>query len=99
MALQRKLHVDRWARMLMVFNLSFRKRGLVLDTPVNRARAFVDPATLDKARKHAHGLGFVMVRHREVRILPSAENAEPFEIARLAFQRVFSVLAADASKR
>ena len=97
-ATQRKLHVDRRARVLVVFNLRFRERRLVLDAPVNRARAFVDVTTLDEAREHARGLGFVVVRHREIRIVPLAENAETFEIARLALQRVLSVLAADAAE-
>jgi len=40
--------------------------------------------TLDKTRKHARGLGFIVVRHREIRIVPLAENSESFEVARLA---------------
>ena len=97
-ALQRKLHVDRRARVLVIFNLSFRKRSLVLETPVNRARAFVNLTTLDKAREHPRGFGFVVVRHREVWIVPLAEDSESFEIARLALQRVLSVLATGAAK-
>ncbi len=39
-----------------------------------------------------------MVRHGEVRIVPLTENAESFEVARLALQRVLSVLATDATE-
>src|SRR5689334_15531504 len=85
---ERKLHVDRWAGVLMIFDFSFRERGLVLDTPVNRPRAFVNPTTLDKARKHPRRFGFVVVRHREIWIVPLAEYAESFEVARLTLQRI-----------
>ena len=85
---KRKLHVDRRTRVLVILNLSFRQRGLILDAPVNGSRAFVDVTTLDEACKHARGFGFVVVRHREVRIVPLAENAESFEIARLVLQRL-----------
>ena len=81
--------------MLVVFNFGFRERRLVLQTPVNRTRAFVNPAALDKTREHARRLGLVMVRHREIRIVPFAEDAESFEVARLAFQRILRMLAAD----
>ena len=95
-ATQRKLHVNGRARVLVVFHFRFCERRLVLDAPVNRARAFVDVAALDEAREHARRLRFVVVRHREIRIVPLAENAETFEIPRLALERVFGVLAADA---
>ncbi len=84
--------------MLVILDFRFRQRCLVLDAPVNRPRAFVDVTTFDETREHACGLGFVVVRHSEVRIVPLAENAEALEIARLALQRVLSVLAADAAK-
>src|SRR5262249_5609626 len=97
--LERKLHINRRARVLVILNLRLGERRLILDTPVNRSRAFINPATLDKTRKHARRLGFVVVRHREIRIVPLAEDAESFEIARLALQRVLGVLATDATKR
>src|SRR6185503_16399665 len=97
-ALQRKLHVDRWARVLMIFNFSFRERRLVLDAPVNRTRAFVNPATFDKPREHPCSFGFVVVRHREIRVVPLAENSESFEVASLALQRVLSVFTASATE-
>src|SRR6185503_5590866 len=71
---------------------------LVLDAPVNRSRTFVDVPTFDETREHPRGFGFVMVRHREVWIVPLAQDAESFEIPRLALQRVLSVLAADATE-
>ncbi len=95
---ERKLHIDRWTRVLVIFNLGFRQRGLILDAPVNRSRSLVDPATLDEAREHPSGFGFVVVRHCEIRIVPLAENTESLEITSLAFQSVLSVLATGAAK-
>ena len=84
--------------MLVVFNFSFRKGGLIFETPVNRPGAFVNPTTFDETRKHARRLGFVVVRHREVWIVPLAENAEPFEITSLTLQGILCVFATDATK-
>src|SRR5215217_3402732 len=94
-----KLHIHRRTSVLVILNFSFRERRLVLETPVNRPRALVNPATLDKPREHPRRFGFVVVRHREIRIVPLAEDAEPFEVARLALQGLLSMLAADATKR
>src|SRR2546423_8099473 len=82
----------------MVFNLSFGERRLVLQAPVNRSCPFVNPTTFDEATEHARCLGFVVIRHREVWIVPLAKNAESFEIPCLALQRVLRVLAAGAAK-
>src|SRR6185436_10158191 len=82
----------------MIFNLSFGEGRLVLEAPVNRPRAFINPATLDEAREHARSLSFVVVRHREVGIVPLPQNAEPLEVARLALQGILGVLATNPAK-
>src|SRR5262245_29230783 len=75
-ALQWKLHVDRWTRVQVIFNLSFREGRLILEAPVNRTRSFVNPTTLHKPREHACDFSFVVVRHREIRVVPLAENSK-----------------------
>src|SRR5215217_1687111 len=97
-ALQGKLHIDRWTRVLVIFNFGFGERRLVLEAPVNRPCSFVDPTTLDEPRKHARGFGLVVVRHRQVWIVPLAEDAESFEVACLALQRIFRMLTTGATK-
>src|SRR5215208_236101 len=97
-ALQRKLHIDRWTRVLVIFNFGFGERRLVLETPVNWPRSFVNPTTLDEPRKHTRGFGFVVVRHRQVWIVPLAEDSESFEVARLALQRILRMLTTGATK-
>src|SRR5918912_268137 len=82
----------------MIFNFSFRERSLILETPVNRPRAFVHPATFDKPREHARRFGFVVVRHCEVWIVPLAEYAESFEVTCLTLQGILRVIATDATE-
>src|SRR5262245_27744778 len=82
----------------MIFDLGFGERCLIFETPVNRSRALVNPATLDEAREHARRLGFIVVRHREVGIIPPPKNSEPLEVTRLTLQRILSVLATNPAK-
>src|SRR5918996_510239 len=79
-AAQRELHINRRARVMMIFNFSFSQGGLILDAPVNRPRAFVNETTLNEARKHSRGLRFVVVRHREIWFIPLAKDAESLEV-------------------
>ena len=58
--------------MLVVLNFRFSECRLVVNAPVNRARAFVDEAALDKTREQTRRLGFVVIRHRDVGIVPLA---------------------------
>ncbi len=83
----------------MILNLRFRERGLILDAPVNGSRAFVDVTSFDEACEHARGLRFVVVRHREIRIIPLAEDAEPFEVASLVLQCLGRMLATRTTNR
>ena len=88
--------------MLSILNLSFGQRGLIVNAPVHRPRAFVDKAALDETRKQARGLGFIVIRHCHVGIVPLAENAEPLKIARLPLQSIrgkFAARAANAERR
>ncbi len=72
--------------MLVIFNLGFGQRCLIVNAPVDGPRAFVDVTALDEAAEQARRFRFVVVRHREIRIVPLAQNAESLEVARLAFQ-------------
>ena len=88
--------------MLVVFDLSFCERRLIVDAPIDGARAFVDKAAFDKAREQPRRFGFVVVGHRDVRVVPLAEDTEPLKIARLSLQsirRKFATCTADAERR
>ncbi len=99
---KRKLHIDRRAGVLVIFNFSFSQRGLVVYAPVDGAGAFVNEAAFDEAGKQPSRLGFVMVRHGDIGIFPLAQDAEPLKITRLSLQSVgrkFTTSATDAQRR
>ena len=101
-ACQRKLYVNGRATVLLVFDFGFSEGSLIVDTPVNGARALVDKTSFDKAREKARRLGFVVVRHRNVRIVPLAEDSQPLKIAGLPLQsigREFATRTSDAKRR
>src|SRR6185436_10144331 len=86
----------------MVFNFSLSQRRLIVNTPVNRTRAFVDVAALDKASKHSRGFSFVMIRHGEIRVIPLTKYPQPLEVTRLILEsarRVFTTSSANAHRR
>src|SRR5207302_8247776 len=71
-ACQWKLDVHRRTLVLMVLNFRFGERCLIVDAPVNGACAFVHETALDKPREQTGRLSFVMVRHRDVGVVPFA---------------------------
>ena len=83
-ATQGKLNVDRWTGVLLVFNFGFGKRSLIVNALVHGPRTFVDVSTFNETTKKPRRLGLIMVRHREVRIVPFPEDAQPLKITRLA---------------
>ena len=88
--------------MLVIFNFRLSQRRLIVDAPVDRTRTFVNEATFDKVREQSRRLGFVVIGHGDVGIVPLAEHAEPLKIARLSLQRVrrkLSARAPDAQRR
>ena len=75
----------------MIFNLRFGERRLIVNTPINRPCAFVNVTAFDEATEEPCRFRLVMVGHRQIRIVPIAQNAEPLKIPRLSFQRFGSV--------
>src|SRR6185503_4856226 len=83
----------------MIFNLCLGQCRLILYAPVDGPRAFVDVTALDEATKQASSFRLVMVRHRQVGIVPLAQKAKPLKVARLTFQSLRGVLTASAADR
>ena len=77
---QRKLHVDGGRRVILVLDFGFRKRGAAVDAPVDRLLALVDQPLLDEPAERAHDRRLIAEVHREVRVRPVAENAEPLKL-------------------
>src|SRR5947207_12380585 len=80
--------------MLIVFNLGFGQSRLIMYAPVDRPCALVNETAFDKTREQARRLGFVLVRHGAVWILPFPENAKPLKVARLSLQSIGGKFAA-----
>jgi hypothetical protein len=66
--------------MRLVFNLSFGKSGAAMHTPVHRFLPLVDHPLLDEPAQRPDDVRLVGRLHRQVGIVPFAEDAEAFEI-------------------
>src|SRR2546430_7754101 len=53
---------------------------LFRSAPVHRLAPAVDVTFLHEIQKRARDGGLVLMAHRQIRIVPPAENAQPFEI-------------------
>ena len=82
--------------MLAILNLRLRQGSLVVNAPVDRSRSLVNKVAFSEGAKQPRGFGFIAVRHGLVGIVPKAENAQAFEVARLTLQRVGGVFTAGA---
>ena len=51
-----------------------------MDAPVDRLLPFVDEALLDELPEGAHDGGLVLEVHREVQVVPVAEDAQTLEL-------------------
>src|SRR6202046_3385310 len=77
----RELHPDRGAGVVLVFDLGFGERGAIVQAPVNGLEAAIDVALLKKIDEGAGDGSFHLGVHREIGLVPSAENAEALEFA------------------
>ena len=66
--------------MVFVFDFGFRERGAVIDAPVDGLAAAIDITLFHEIQERAGNGGFVFVAHRQIGIVPAAENAEALEI-------------------
>src|SRR5579862_4020245 len=75
-----KLHPDRRANVIFVFNFSLSQRSAVVDAPINRFPPAINVTFLHEIKKRAGDGGFVSKIHREIRIIPLTKNPQPLEI-------------------
>ena len=100
--IERKLHVDRRRRMVCVLDLGFRERGAAVNAPVDRLLAFVDQRTLDEFSECARDVRLVPRIHRDVVMVPVAEDHQPLEFGSHHVDvppRVLATCAADIGDR
>ena len=92
-----KADVDRRRRVVLVLDLRFGERGLVVDAPQRRAQAFVEVVALRKVRQRLDDRRLELRRDRHVRIVVPAEaHAHAQHLLALVVQPVERALAAGA---
>src|SRR4051794_12112320 len=79
----RELYVNRCVLAVLVFDLRLSECGLRAAAPINWLQAFINEPLLHENRERAQDIRFVTGIEGEVRVLPLAENAEPFELLAL----------------
>src|SRR5215470_8893230 len=77
---ERKLDVDRGRRVIRVLDLGFRKRRAAVNAPVDRFLPFVDKPLLDAFPKRSRDRRLVREIHRDVRVVPVAEDQQALEL-------------------
>ena len=91
---QRETHPDGRAGVILVFDFGFGEGGAVVDAPVNGFQSFVDVALVEEVDEGAGDDGFVLRAHREIGVVPAAENAQAHEILALEVDEFGGVFAA-----
>ena len=90
----RKRRINRIADVVLVFDLRLRQRGFFDDAPHHRLRAAIKEPVLDELEYFAGDLGFGWIAHRQVRMIPVADDAEPLELLALHRNPMFRIGAA-----
>ena len=93
-ALERVLHVDAGAGVVVVLDLGLGQRGAVVDAPVDRLQSLVDQSLLEEGVEVFDDLGLVAVGHGGVGMVEVAEDADALELLALDVEILFGVLAA-----
>jgi hypothetical protein len=91
-------HIDRVGDLRLVLHLSVGERGLAGGAPEGGAQPAIDVAALRQLAKNAHNPRFKRIVHREVGVLPLADQPQAFELLALHLHEVLGVLAAGAAQ-
>src|SRR5260221_13258464 len=67
--------------MIFVFNFGFGERSGIVNAPIDRLASAIDVALFDEVEKGVGDGGLVLVAHREVGVVPTAEDSEALEVA------------------
>ena len=95
---KRELDVDRRRRVWLVFDLRFGKRRSAMNAPVHRFLAFVDQPLLHEAPERTRDGRLVAVIHRQIRLIPGAQDAQALELLRHRSNESLGVRAARATE-
>jgi hypothetical protein len=78
---------------VLIFDLSFGKRGLIVHAPVDGAQALVDESVLVEGEEGREHDRLVLGVHGGVRLVEAAEDADPLELLTLQVEKLLGVLA------
>ena len=93
-----ELDVDRRRGVLLVFHFRLGKRGAAMNAPVHRLLALVDESLLDELPERPRDRRLVLEVHRQVGVLPVAEDPEALELLRHHADVALGVGAAGAAE-
>src|SRR6202030_3983837 len=85
-------------RVIFVLDLGLRKRRAAVDAPVDGFLALVDESLPDERPERARDGRLIAEVHRQVRIRPVAEDAEPLELCAHRADEPLGVRAAGAAE-
>ena len=94
---QRELDVDRRRRVILVLDLGFGQRRAAVDAPVHRLLPLVDEAALDELAERPRDVRLIARVHRQVVVVPVAEDHQPLELARHHVDEAAGVVTAGAA--
>ncbi len=83
--------------MVLVLDLRFRKRRLILRTPENRLETLIDPPTLDKFPEFTNDRGFIPRSHRQVGMIPFSQHPQPLEFLSLSLHKPLGIVATESA--
>src|SRR5437016_14218618 len=84
--------------MVFVFDFGFGESGAIKEAPVHGLAAAVDVTFFHEIEKGACDGGFILMAHRQVGIIPAAENAEALVVFFVLFDVAESELAAERAE-
>src|SRR6267142_124178 len=80
---KREPRINRGIVAILVFYFSFGQRGLRACAPKNRLFRLINETFVNKYSESAQDFCLIFGIHRQIRMLPIAEDAEPFELLAL----------------
>src|SRR6266478_3733499 len=89
---------DRGAGVVFVLDFGFGQRRGIVDAPIHRLASAVDVAGLHEIEKRTGDGGLVVEAHRQVRVVPAADDAEALEVALMLLDIAGGKLAAQLAK-
>ena len=86
--------INRGARLILILNFRFGQCRFVVRAPVNRLHALVDIATLSHLTENLDLSGLIIVRQREVRAIPVADDTKTLKLRTLGINMIVRKLLA-----